>query len=73
MTLESIDILKYKLYIGFIRQFDTTFSYNIVESWSFYELRHSDVIKIEKQCSLGTPHLVPLKIRLLIDVLFGSK
>ena len=70
MTLESIDFLKYKLYIGFIRQFDTSIAY---WKFNFHKLRHNDVIKIEKQCPFGTPHLVPLKIRLLIDVLFGSK
>ena len=42
MTLESIDILKYKLYIGFIRQFDT-----VRREFNFYELRHNDVMKIE--------------------------
>ena len=35
MTLESIDILKYKLYIGFILQFDTSFEHSFL-NFGFY-------------------------------------
>ena len=72
MTLESIDILKYKLYIGLIHNLDPLFSYT-----SDYVIMTSSKVRIEKQCSLGTPHLVPLKLPLVFNVLFefvlGSK
>ena len=35
MTLESIDILKYKLYIGFILHFDTSFAHSFF-NFGFY-------------------------------------